>query len=80
MDNHSFHPPSPQSPFLKYLADGSPTHSNSKFIDEELAKPNSAFELALKEVDIKIQKKKPTYLTEWLPMVSYFFLNVLVLI
>jgi hypothetical protein len=70
MDNHSSLPPSHQSPFLKYLADASPTHFDSKFINEELAKPNSSLELALKEVDIKIKKKKPTYSTEWLPMVS----------
>ncbi len=69
MDDHSCPPPSPKSPFLKYLADESPTHFDSKYIDEELAKPNSALEMVLKEVEAPNKKKKPIYSTEWLPMV-----------
>jgi hypothetical protein len=62
-------PPSPKSPFSKYPADACPTHFDSKFINEELAKPNSALEMALKEVEHQKKKKKPTYSMMWLPMV-----------
>jgi hypothetical protein len=62
-------PPSPNSPFSKNLADANPTHFDSKFIDKELAKPNSMLEMALKEVEHQNKKKKPTYSLEWLPMV-----------
>jgi hypothetical protein len=54
---------------LKYLADASPTHFDSKFINEELAIPNSALEMALKKVEHKNKKKKQTFLMEWLLMV-----------
>jgi hypothetical protein len=55
-------PPSSKFSFLKYLADASPTHFDSKFVYKELAKPNSTLEMALKEVDIKNKKKQ---LTQW---------------
>jgi hypothetical protein len=56
MDDHSSPPPSPKSPFSKYLADASLTHFNSKYIDEELAKPNSTLDMVLKEVKAPNEK------------------------
>jgi hypothetical protein len=50
MDGHS-RPPASKYPFFAYLANASPTHFDSKHIDDELQKPDSKLQMILKEAE-----------------------------